>query len=569
MTANANVSFGIKAVNQTTGAFRKARSEIIRTKRTVNGMSGMMMQNRRIIQQAGMQMSDFAVQVGGGQSAILAFTQNVPQFVQGFGAVGGVLAALITIAGTLTLVMHRTGTSIAQITPLAGVLADEFKGLAAAANTVKEFMIDMANLVVNNLDRLFITASLIAGFFAGRWVVSMIAARVATLGLAGSITALTVTMLALARRVFYVALFVAIGEVIYRIIELARHLGGFGAVLTMIGNIGVETWNRIKEGANLLKLKLEIIGAEIAMWWSGLMQELQVTWASFLGGLADKAYATGLDIIAPGVFKSLTDMADHARTVGDIMLEEWKIASMGVDELKDKLAEASAAFGRPIKSIQELIEALKAANKAGTDIDVRDWFGGGKDDKEGGGDKITERLKSIAQMAEDLASSISSSMGEAFMSMVDGTKSVSDAFRSMARDIIKKLYEVLVVERMVANIATLFGGKKNEGGGLFGNTILPALFGKRAGGGPVSAGRPYLVGERGPELFIPGRSGAVAASGSGGGSVVVNQYNTFTSDVKASVRDELNTAAPQLVELSKAAMMDARRRGGAMAAAFG
>ena len=34
-------------------------------------------------------------------------------------------------------------------------------------------------------------------------------------------------------------------------------------------------------------------------------------------------------------------------------------------------------------------------------------------------------------------------------------------------------------------------------------------FGGRAGGGPVNAGRPYMVGERGPELFVPGQSGGI------------------------------------------------------------
>ena len=34
----------------------------------------------------------------------------------------------------------------------------------------------------------------------------------------------------------------------------------------------------------------------------------------------------------------------------------------------------------------------------------------------------------------------------------------------------------------------------------------------RQHGGPVSAGRPYMVGERGPELFVPSQSGSVAAN---------------------------------------------------------
>ena len=36
-----------------------------------------------------------------------------------------------------------------------------------------------------------------------------------------------------------------------------------------------------------------------------------------------------------------------------------------------------------------------------------------------------------------------------------------------------------------------------------------SLFSPRAVGGPVSANRPYLVGERGPELFIPNQSGDI------------------------------------------------------------
>ena len=60
------------------------------------------------------------------------------------------------------------------------------------------------------------------------------------------------------------------------------------------------------------------------------------------------------------------------------------------------------------------------------------------------------------------------------------------------------------------------------GGGAAGGLAagLLALFGGapgRATGGPVSPGRPYWVGERGPELFVPTASGSVAAPVAGGG----------------------------------------------------
>ena len=66
----------------------------------------------------------------------------------------------------------------------------------------------------------------------------------------------------------------------------------------------------------------------------------------------------------------------------------------------------------------------------------------------------------------------------------------------------------------------LFGnaGGSTVTGGLFG------LFGFRANGGPVSGGKPYVVGERGPEVFTPGVSGKITPNSQLGGStnVVVN-----------------------------------------------
>ncbi|MEZ5655579.1 MAG: tail tape measure protein [Sphingobium sp.] len=68
----------------------------------------------------------------------------------------------------------------------------------------------------------------------------------------------------------------------------------------------------------------------------------------------------------------------------------------------------------------------------------------------------------------------------------------------------------------------LFGGGSSSGGGLGGflGGLAGSLFGGapgRATGGPVSPGRAYRVGERGPELFVPTSSGRVVAAGGGAG----------------------------------------------------
>ena len=66
--------------------------------------------------------------------------------------------------------------------------------------------------------------------------------------------------------------------------------------------------------------------------------------------------------------------------------------------------------------------------------------------------------------------------------------------------------------RTLINLGSKIGGAI---GGMFG--------GGRATGGPVSAGTTYLVGEKGPELFTPSRSGNIIPNGAmGGGSNVIN-----------------------------------------------
>lgn len=76
-----------------------------------------------------------------------------------------------------------------------------------------------------------------------------------------------------------------------------------------------------------------------------------------------------------------------------------------------------------------------------------------------------------------------------------------------------------------AGLDSILGGLGKQGGGNggllnAGAQILQSLLGGspgRATGGPVSPGRPFLVGERGPELFVPTSAGSVVANGGGGG----------------------------------------------------
>lgn len=174
------------------------------------------------------------------------------------------------------------------------------------------------------------------------------------------------------------------------------------------------------------------------------------------------------------------------------------------------------------------------------------------------------KLEAIKQQ-EQLAKTMQSSMEDAFMSIVSGTESAKDAFKKMAYQMIQELYRVLVVQRLV-------GQFQGGGGGILG--ALFGRLGRRASGGSVMPNQPYLVGEHGPELVIPRHSGTVVNAnqtagvmGNSGGVTVQNNITVTGSDA-AMVRAEVAKMIPQITNATKAAVIDARLRGGQMKAAF-
>ena len=184
----------------------------------------------------------------------------------------------------------------------------------------------------------------------------------------------------------------------------------------------------------------------------------------------------------------------------------------------------------------------------------------------------TERQK--AEETKGLVESISSSFESGFMSIVDGTKSVKDAFKSMAGEIIKELYRVLVVKRMVNAVTTALGFA--DGGVFQGGSQIKAFANGGVVGGPtyfpMSGGKTGLMGEAGPEAIMPlkrGKNGKLGVEASGEGSPI-NVTNVFNLSANGdeSVKKIIAQAAPQIAQMTQKQIMDSRRRGGQMKATF-
>lgn len=127
------------------------------------------------------------------------------------------------------------------------------------------------------------------------------------------------------------------------------------------------------------------------------------------------------------------------------------------------------------------------------------------------GERINEELESVAV---DGLQRLNDGLTDAIM----GTKSLAEAFRAMAEDIISQLIRIAIQQLIIKPMANLlFGGGLGGGGGGGGGTT-PSIFGDLPGflipegfasGGSVTGGKPILVGEEGPELFVPSGPGTI------------------------------------------------------------
>ena len=140
-------------------------------------------------------------------------------------------------------------------------------------------------------------------------------------------------------------------------------------------------------------------------------------------------------------------------------------------------------------------------------------------------------LQQQIQLADGLSQILGQGLTRSFDLLVDGAQNWGNALRDIAanvlRDIARQLIQIYVIEQAIGFLRTAFGPGPQfgpnysvDGVGTAGpNFGIP----QRARGGAVSAGQPYMVGERGPELFVPGAQGNIVPNhGMGGANIVVN-----------------------------------------------
>ena len=195
---------------------------------------------------------------------------------------------------------------------------------------------------------------------------------------------------------------------------------------------------------------------------------------------------------------------EKARTLGLVMDEETAAKAA---KLNDTMGELKAQIlGVQLQLGEALMPVVVLMNEVWLPAAIQGW------------QNLGANLSGLGvQIRDDLVFTFNTITGAAESAMDKILKKISDVFNSWNS----------LLTKVTSPITTSLDAWRN----------LPANLGigKRAAGGPVEDGMPYIVGERGPELFVPRGGGSIVPNGSMAaamGNIVVHiSGNTISSDL--------------------------------------
>ena len=217
------------------------------------------------------------------------------------------------------------------------------------------------------------------------------------------------------------------------------------------------------------------------------------------------------EIMKRGVNKEL------AKSLAQVELQFEKEEEL----LQQKFKQAEAEFNKLEKanaSDKVLDEALEKEIQIGVEIDKHNE---GKKETLDLTKKLFTETDKVAEAFKDLSVTIGEDIKQGIKGLIKGTSTLSDLLNNVA----DKFLDVALNQALFGDI---LGSKGDKGGGLLG-------FLGFADGGRPPVNRPSIVGEKGPELFVPRSSGNIIPNnklGGGGSTSVVVNVDASGSDVQ-------------------------------------
>lgn len=180
--------------------------------------------------------------------------------------------------------------------------------------------------------------------------------------------------------------------------------------------------------------------------------------------------------------------------------------------------------------------------------------------------KAKDSVGTLQEAMDGIAKNTMKSMTDALYGLVTGSMTAAQAFRRMASQIIADMIRMAIQQFVLKKLFGFVGGLIGGPAGAAVGEKLAGSVGGKAIGGSVQAGKPYMVGERGAEMFIPNSSGSIVPNNQLGGSgQTVNRNVNVTfevSTVDARGFDSLlQSRKGQIIGMINSAMNERGSRG--------
>ena len=257
--------------------------------------------------------------------------------------------------------------------------------------------------------------------------------------------------------------------------------------------------------------------------------------------------------------EKITENINNSANKADKLGKNLKKAEEPTKKIEEKTKATTTAIESTVTTSDFLNEKLGQTSFLVTDLAL-------------GSQKFAEELLNVKSEADilnekfmEIGQSVEQGIVSNLTDAVMGTQSLADAAINVLNDLKRKLVEV-AMQRAVSGIGSkiggffgnLFGGgKKSSGGGFLGGAnaftgggggISPLL--GFANGGRPPVGKASIVGERGPEIFVPTSSGTIIPNNMIGGGGGVTNMVTVNVDASGAPQVQGSTAeANQLGQL--------------------
>ena len=549
------------AKDETGPAFNSMRNNMRKTQQQGKALNNQFRLMRGGAGQVGHQIQDIAVQLQMGTNAMIVFGQQGSQIASLFGPQGAMLGAVLAVGAAIGVAFTRdTKAGSDALEELQEKIEETVKKTGDLRTEFKAFLIDQYTAELKKAEK------------QQRDYNRTIAENAAPLAEAAQLT-----------------------DDLAGLERTRANQGKVTEKQSRLTQIGVEGLNAANNAA---AAGLSILTAEIAETTQALADlDAGILPEEVTGALADAK--KGFD-----AFMQSIEKATVSTSQGKVAVRAYELSLLGLEgaQLDTALAalgryeqtlldaeadkEAAAATALREKTERDMFAAIVNGMQASDEARKRDEAA-----TKAARERLVNSQRTFADFRRELGDTYlqvrkledglvgvtdnaMASFTDSFYDAISGAKSFKDAFKDMARSIVEDLSKMLIqyyiTQQIFGAITSMFPGG--------GTTTTPAAGGGKSsspmgtfeGGGFTGYGaRTGGVDGRGgfPAILHPNET-VVDHTQSGMGGVVINQTINVSTGVQQTVRAEIANMLPQIGNAAKAAVADARMRGGGFSKAI-